>query len=88
MVVQNFNLMRAVFMPDKAYPPLIVNANAMLPIAVALEGFEVVSWCNLKTRQLGCSVQLQELASRHPFDVSEPWNDLALERRLGLRTCE
>jgi hypothetical protein len=84
VVVHNFNLMRAVFMPDKAYPPLIVNANAMLPLA----GFEVVSWWNPKARQLGRSVQLQELASRHPFDVSEPGNDLALEKRLGLRTCE
>lgn len=87
MVVHNFNLMRPILTPSKAHPPMIVNTDAMLPLAVALEGFELVSWGNPETRQLGGGMQLQELTLCHPFDVSESGYDLALEKRLGFRAC-
>jgi hypothetical protein len=46
VVIHNFNLMRAVFTPNKAQPPLVVDADAVLTLAVILQGFELVARWN------------------------------------------
>jgi len=35
MIINNFNLIRAIFFPGKADSPLIVNANAVLTQSIA-----------------------------------------------------
>jgi hypothetical protein len=78
VVVHNFNLVRTVLTPDKAHAPLVVDADAVLPLAVALQGFELVAGRNPQAGQLGGRMQLQQLASRYPFDVLEPGNRLTM----------
>ena len=43
VVVCDFNVYRASIRPTKAYAKLVVDANAVLSLAVALEGFQPVS---------------------------------------------
>ena len=75
-------------MPDKANPPLLIDANTVLPFAIALQGFQLVAGWNLQAGQLRRGVQLQELASGHPFDVFKPGHHLAAKKRLGVKASE
>ena len=38
--------------------------------------------------QPGSGMQLQQLATRHPLDVPEPADDLAMKQGLGVGACE
>jgi hypothetical protein len=60
---------------DEAHAPLIVDPDAVLPTAVALEGFELVVRRNPQARQFGGRVQLEQLVPRHPLDVLYPPED-------------
>ena len=42
MVVDDFNVVRAVVTPDEAHTPLVVDANAVLPLAIALQHLQLV----------------------------------------------
>jgi len=44
MVIRDFNIAGVSFMPTKANPPLTVDTDAMLVLAVSFEGFEMVAW--------------------------------------------
>jgi hypothetical protein len=43
MVIDDLHPVRAVFRPDQAEAPLVVDPNAMLPLAIALEGLKPVA---------------------------------------------
>src|SRR5438309_4747006 len=68
VIIDNLYLLRSI-LPDEADPPLIVNANAPLPDAVALQGFQAVSGRVLEVVQAAGIVKLAELAQRHTLDV-------------------
>lgn len=44
MVVDNFNVMRAIVMPCETDTPLIVDSDAELPLAVTAQGLEAIAW--------------------------------------------
>ena len=44
VVVHDFDLVGAVGVPHKADAPLVIDADAVLPFAVALQGFKLVVW--------------------------------------------
>jgi hypothetical protein len=44
MVVNDLDLFGTALRPDKAYPPLLVDPNAVLARPVAPQGFQVVGW--------------------------------------------
>jgi hypothetical protein len=43
MIVHDFHLLRVGTAPDEANPPLVVDANAVLAVTAALEGFQPVA---------------------------------------------
>jgi hypothetical protein len=43
MIVDDLDVVRAVLVPCKAYPPLLIDPNAVLPSAVPFQGFEPVA---------------------------------------------
>ena len=44
MVIDDLDQLSAAVSPDKAEAPLIVDADAVLPSAIALEGLQPVAW--------------------------------------------
>jgi hypothetical protein len=84
VIVHNFNLIRAVFTPNKAHTPLVVDADAVLSLAIALERFELIARWYAKAGQISSRVKLQKLAPSHPLDVPEPRHRPALKKRLGV----
>jgi hypothetical protein len=43
VVVHDLNVPRGAFSPFEAYPPLIIDADAVLPMTVAEQRFEAVA---------------------------------------------
>ena len=43
MIIDNLHIVRAIRLPAKAYPPLIVDPNAVLPFSSILQGLETIA---------------------------------------------
>src|ERR1700690_2233275 len=56
MVVRDFNIVCVPFPPDKADPPTVVDADAVLAAAVALKGLQVVPRDDAQVAKAGCCV--------------------------------
>jgi hypothetical protein len=88
VVIHDFNLVSAVVVPHKTNAPLVIDANAVLPFSVVLQRLKVIARRNSQTDQFRDCLQQQQLAPRHPFDVSEPRHKLASEQGLGVGANE
>src|SRR3546814_7633829 len=64
-------------LPAKTHAELVVDANAVLTLAVAAQCFKAVARRDTQVVEASRPVELFELASRHGFDRSE-------ERRVGI----
>jgi hypothetical protein len=67
---------------------LVVDANAVLPLAIALKRFELIAWRHSETCQFGGCMQLQQLAPRYTLDVAKAGNRPALKQGLGVSAIE
>lgn len=63
MIIHDFNLAGVALTPQKADPPLFIDANAVPAFAVAFERFQVVARRHGQLLQLGGRVQEQQFAS-------------------------
>jgi hypothetical protein len=48
VVINDFDLLWPGFRPDKAEPELVVDADAVLAMAVPLERLQAIAWWNLQ----------------------------------------
>jgi hypothetical protein len=89
MIDDDLHSIWAVLGPDKADAPLVVDADAVLALAVALESFESVGGWNAQVVEFGCGVQHAELSPGDLLDLRrEPARALAGETPLGFRAGE
>jgi len=44
MVICDFNIMRIVGFPFKAYPPLVIDAYAVLAFPIVSQSFKSITW--------------------------------------------
>ena len=82
MIVNDFNVRRAFHRPNKAYAPLIVDADAVLPFATSLQRFELISRRNTQIFQKRRPVKLLQFAQGDPLYVYPSTNTLTKEERL------
>jgi hypothetical protein len=64
--------------PLEANPPLIIDANTVLPLPVASEGFETIARQPSKIPQRSCCIHSIQLEARGSFDSGEcldPFSD-------------
>jgi hypothetical protein len=59
MVVRYFNAISVSIFPAKADPPLIVDPDTMLPLSIALQGFEPVAGRDQEVFQTTGPVKIQ-----------------------------
>jgi hypothetical protein len=64
MVVHDLNVLSTYSRPAEANPELIVNTDAILPGAIALERFEPIARRHPEILEPSCDLQLPKLASR------------------------
>jgi hypothetical protein len=79
VVIDNFNTPDTVCLPHETYPPLVIDADAVLPLAVVLQCLQPVSGRHSQAVQLRGSVQLKQLATRNSFDIPESGHIMAVE---------
>ena len=69
MIIYDFNLLGASIVPDETHPPLIIDADAVLPSAAAFQRLEPIPRRRRQIRKLLRLMYLTQLALRHPLDL-------------------
>lgn len=44
VIVGNLDIVRTIVLPSKANPPLVVDADGVLAISIAFQGFQPIAW--------------------------------------------
>ncbi len=74
--------------PDKAHAPLVVDADAVLPLSVAQQRLQAVARRNAQVVQRRSPIQHGQLAQGSGFDVGPALDPHAVEQALGVGTLE
>lgn len=89
MIVGDLDVVRVAVAPPKADAPLIVDANAVLPDAIATEFFQSIAGGYPQVGQLLSGIQDEKLAER---DVLQGWGPasyhLAVEQSFRVAVAE
>ncbi len=88
MIIDHLGLFGTIFRPDKAQPPLIVDPDAELVGAVALEPFQAVSRRNPQVFEGVRGIQHVQFSPGDLGDGSKPPNGFAIEQRPGVSVAE
>ena len=89
MIIYDFDFVRVSVFPDKTDAPLVVDADAVPSLPVALEGFESVARRHPHVIQLLRCRELRELAKGHPLNIGwKPARAFALPNFLRLFASE
>ena len=84
MVVDDFNIMGTVVGPHKTYPPLVVDADAVLPRSVTSQPLKAGTRRSAQVIQSARHRELGKFSQCHPFDVDPTSHSLALIERIGI----
>jgi len=71
MVVNDFDLVHVAAIPTKTDTPLVINTNAVLPLAPSLQGFQTISRGHSEIREAPRLVEIEELPSCSSLDCTE-----------------
>lgn len=88
MIIHNFHVFGARNRPAEADPELIVNSDAVLSLAVTLEGFKPVAGRNAKVFGSTSNLQLSQLAPSHALNHLKPLDPAPIRECLGIRILE
>jgi hypothetical protein len=88
MVINNFNVVGMTANEAETYSPLIVDANAPLACAVALQLLQTVIGWNSQVLQLFRTVEHGQLAQGHNLDIHETGNPSAVEQGFRVGTLK
>ena len=69
MIIHDFYVVSISIEPFKAYPPLVIDPDAVLTCTVAAELLQPVCWRNVEIIQRGCIVEHAQLAVADLLDV-------------------
>jgi hypothetical protein len=78
VIIHDLDIFGASVRPTKTHAELIIDTDAMLPRAIAFQGFQSISWRHPQILQPARDVQLPQLTSRYRRDAREPPDSLAL----------
>src|SRR6266404_4080213 len=89
MVVHDLHVQRFAVFPQKADAPLLVDADAVLALAIALERFELISRRHAQIAEIRGRIKILQLLSRTLLDLSvKPLHELAVKDGLGTLVLE
>jgi len=69
MIIRNFNMIGITRFPLKAYPPLAIDAYAVLSLPFTLQRFQSVSRRYAKVGELSCRIKKNELLACNILDI-------------------
>lgn len=84
MVVDDLHITRTRSSPGEADPPLVIDPNAHLPLAGALERLQSIPWGDPEIVQGSSDLELTQLPSRHLLNRPELPSPHTAGKRLGI----
>ena len=84
VVVNDFNVFWPGFCPDKAEPELVVDADALLAMAVSPERLQAVAWWDLQIVEAARSFEDGEFAEGNSREACESPHRPALRQSPGV----
>ena len=89
MVIDDLNTLRMAISPKKADSPLVIDANAVLPLSIPFERFKPIRGRQPKIFQPDSRVNRVELHKCPPLNLArESFHKLALEDSLVIGITE
>jgi hypothetical protein len=88
VIINNLDVVRITVTPNKADAILVIDTNAVCPLAISAERLETIAGKNAKVAKLVRAMQLHHFPLNYPFDPLKPPNRAAIEERFGLLTTE
>ncbi len=85
MIVHDLDLIGVAVVPDKANAPLVVDADAVLTVAVARKSLKAITGRDSQVIQVRSVMEHHQLALRPALDMfREPPDSTAFGNRLGI----
>ncbi len=88
MIINNLHVVDVTFYPTETNTPLVVDADAVLPLTIALQRLQVIAWRNPQIVEHSGAMEVEQLAPRRTFDGTEPWDRNVIEEFLGVLAPE
>jgi hypothetical protein len=88
MVIRQFHIISVALAPYEADPKLIVDPDAVLPLAIPLESFQPVAPQCGEVRQLACGIDHAELLESLPGTTLKTSASARREQPLGFAIAE
>jgi hypothetical protein len=88
VVVNDFNAFWAGCRPDEADPELVVDADAVLAMAVSPKRLQAIAWWDLEIVQASGGIKDDELAEGHASEASKAPNRLPLKQGPGVAAAK
>jgi hypothetical protein len=88
VIVHNLDIVSIAIAPDKTDSPMVIDADAMLALAMTRELFKAIAGRNAQILQRLRVVQHRELASGDSFDALETRKPQAVEKRFRVPASE
>ena len=88
MIVDDFDVVGAIFFPDEAKAVAVIDADAVLPDSIAAQPLQPVSWRPEQVVKAPGCIQIFELPPRGGLDHSKPCDPGETEQRLGFPALE
>ena len=88
MVVHDLDAVSSVGLPDKTDPPLVVDADAVLAVAVGFQCLQLVARWDAQAAEFRGGMDLNPLAPRDALDVAEAGYLTAVKQGLGIGARE
>jgi len=88
VVVHDLDVVRIPVTPHKTKTPSAVDADTVLPLPVAAQGFQAVPRRCRQIAQFSSAVQLAKFSASDPFHRSKAATRLPVVKSPGLRTTE
>jgi hypothetical protein len=80
MVINDLDVVDISLSPGEANPPLVIDPDTMLPLAVAFQSLKPVAWGDLQVLERFGAVKIQELPPRDSLKASKP-QDLQVSKQ-------
>jgi len=88
MVVNNFNIFRSRRRPSKADAPLVVDADGVLTLPAAFEGFQPIPGRDAQVVEATGDLQLSQLSTRHAANAVESSDVITASQGLRIGASE
>lgn len=88
MIINNFHVVSVAILPNKTDAPLLIDANRMLPFAIPVQRFQLISGRGCQNRERRCGMKLQQLPESNSFKGAEAFRAVVVEKLLGVLGAE